>query len=69
MDNHPQKLDSPNILLVAEFGGALDTWSEFLCLERNADGTVTLSSRSQILGDVPSSRMTKKGEAARSYRR
>jgi hypothetical protein len=41
------------ILLSGEFYGAIDSWTEFLCLERHLDGTITLSSRGhQILGET-----------------
>jgi hypothetical protein len=46
MEKETEKGGEPEILLMAEFSGILDAWSEFLCIERNADGTVTLSSRS-----------------------
>jgi hypothetical protein len=34
------------ILASMQFSGVLDAWTEALCLERHADGTITLSSRS-----------------------
>jgi len=53
MNDKTEKHDGPEILLVAEFSGALDAWPEHLCIERNADDTITLSSRSRaIIADI-----------------
>jgi hypothetical protein len=53
MEKKTEEHDGPEILLVAEFSGALDAWPEHLCIERNTDGTITLSSRSRaIIGEV-----------------
>lgn len=35
------------VLAKAEFCGAIDCWTEFLCLQENPDGTITLSSCSR----------------------
>jgi hypothetical protein len=36
-----------------EFYGSVDSWTEYLCFARNADGTITLSSRSrEILAEA-----------------
>jgi hypothetical protein len=41
------------ILITGEFYGALDSWTEYLCLARNVDGSITLSSRSrEILAEA-----------------
>jgi hypothetical protein len=42
MDDKTEKHDGPEILLIAEFSGALEARPEYLCIERNADGTITL---------------------------
>ena len=53
MENQTERHAGLEILLMAEFDGAIDTWSEFLCIQRNDDGTITLSSRSRpILAEV-----------------
>jgi len=41
-----KKGGEPEVILIAEFSGAHDAWVEHLCIERNADGTISLSSRS-----------------------
>jgi hypothetical protein len=47
-----QKFD---VLLKGEFYGSVDFWTEYLCLARNADGGITLSSRSrEILAEAAS---------------
>jgi hypothetical protein len=38
------------ILIPGEFYGAVDSWTEYLCLARNADGSITLTSRSHPRG-------------------
>jgi hypothetical protein len=41
------------VLLEGEFSGTRDFWTEYLCLARNADGSVTLSSRAhEILAEA-----------------
>jgi hypothetical protein len=41
------------VLITGEFYGATDSWTEYLCLARNADGSITLSSRSrEILAEA-----------------
>jgi hypothetical protein len=41
------------LLITGEFYGALDSWTEYLCVARNADGSITLSSRSrEILAEA-----------------
>jgi hypothetical protein len=35
------------ILITGEFYGSVDSWTEYLCVARNADGSITLSSRSR----------------------
>jgi hypothetical protein len=35
------------VLLSGEFWGAHDLWTEYLCMERNKDGSITLTSRSR----------------------
>ena len=35
------------IILSGEFYGFVDSWTEYLCLERNPDGSITLTSRSR----------------------
>jgi hypothetical protein len=41
------------VLASGEFWGAHDSWTEYLCLARNADGSITLSSRArQILAEA-----------------
>jgi hypothetical protein len=53
MEKHTEEHTGPEILLVAEFSGMLDAWPEHLCIEKNADGTITLSSRSHpVLAEV-----------------
>ena len=53
MENQTERHAGLEILLMAEFDGAIDTWSEFLCIQRNDGGTITLSSRSRpILAEV-----------------
>jgi hypothetical protein len=37
------------VLAEAEFNGAVDCWTEFLCLQENPDATVTLSSCSRTV--------------------
>jgi hypothetical protein len=45
-----QKFD---VLLKGEFYGFHDIWTEYLCLARNADGSITLTSRArEILGEA-----------------
>jgi hypothetical protein len=40
------------VLMSGEFWGAHDSWTEYLCLARNADGSITLTSRShEILAE------------------
>jgi hypothetical protein len=39
-----QKFD---VLLSGEFYGFVDSWTEYLCLARNQDGSITLTSRSR----------------------
>jgi hypothetical protein len=42
-----------DVLLKGEFHGFHDIWTEYLCLARNADGSITLSSRSrEILAEA-----------------
>jgi hypothetical protein len=36
-----------DVLLAAEFYGAHDSWTEYLCLARNPDGSITLTSRAR----------------------
>jgi hypothetical protein len=41
------------ILITGEFYGSVDSWTEYLCLARNADGSITLNSRSrEILAEA-----------------
>jgi hypothetical protein len=41
------------ILISAEFSGALDIWTEYLCVQRHRNGSITLSSRSsEILAEA-----------------
>src|SRR5262249_52792794 len=41
------------VLITGEFWGAHDSWTEYLCLARNADGSITLSSRArEILAEA-----------------
>ena len=41
------------ILISEKFYGVLDTWTEYLCLAQNPDGSITLSSRSrEILAEA-----------------
>ena len=43
-----QRGDEPNkfeILLSAEFSGAVDVWTEWLCMQQHRNGKITLSSR------------------------
>ena len=45
-----QKFD---VLLKGEFHGFHDIWTEYLCLARNADGSITLTSRAhEILAEA-----------------
>jgi hypothetical protein len=42
------------VLTAGDFYGSVDRWTEYLCLARNADGSITLSSRSrEILAEAP----------------
>ena len=48
-----KKAEKYVVLLNGEFWGAHDTWTEYLCMERNKDGTITLTSRArQILAEA-----------------
>jgi hypothetical protein len=48
-----RKAEQYEILLSGEFYGAVDTWTEYLCLARNPDGSITLTSRArQILAEA-----------------
>jgi hypothetical protein len=50
-----QKKTTPQfeVLIAGDFYGSVDTWTEYLCLARNADGSITLSSRSrEILAEA-----------------
>jgi hypothetical protein len=41
------------VLLSGEFYGATDSWTEYLCLARNPDGSITLTSRArEILAEA-----------------
>ena len=41
------------ILLSGEFYGSVDSWTEYLCLARHSDGSITLTSRArQILAEA-----------------
>jgi hypothetical protein len=41
------------VLITGDFYGSVDSWTEYLCLARNADGSITLSSRSrEILAEA-----------------
>ena len=41
------------VLITGEFYGSVDSWTEYLCLARNGDGSITLSSRSrEILAEA-----------------
>src|SRR5215469_15444975 len=42
-----------DVLLEGEFYGFVDSWTEYLCMERNKDGSITLTSRAhQILAEA-----------------
>jgi len=42
-----------DVLIDGEFYGVLDSWTEYLCLARNSDGGITLTSRGrQILAEA-----------------
>jgi hypothetical protein len=42
-----------DVLLDGEFYGFVDSWTEYLCMERNKDGSITLTSRAyQILAEA-----------------
>jgi len=42
-----------DVLLEGEFYGFVDSWTEYLCMERNKDGSITLSSRAyEILAEA-----------------
>jgi hypothetical protein len=48
-----RKAEAFECVLIGEFSGSLDAWNEHLCLERNADGTLTLSCRGyEYLGEL-----------------
>ena len=48
-----RKAEQYEVLLEGEFWGAHDTWTEYLCMERNKDGSITLTSRArQILAEA-----------------
>jgi hypothetical protein len=56
------------ILLSGEFYGAVDSWTEYLCLARNPDGSITLTSRArQILAEA--GRYKKRGWLPATIRR
>ena len=41
------------VLITCEFYGSVDSWTEYLCFARNAEGSITLSSRSrEILAEA-----------------
>ena len=41
------------VLTAGDFYGSVDSWTEYLCLARNADGSITLSNRSrEILAEA-----------------
>ena len=46
--------ESYRVLASMEFHGAIDAWTEYLCLETHPDGSITLTSRSQeVLAYIP----------------
>ncbi len=56
------------VLLSGEFWGAHDFWTEYLCMDRNKDGSITLTSRSrEILAE--SGRYRKRGWLPATIRR
>jgi hypothetical protein len=60
-----QKFD---VLLKGEFYGSHDIWTEYLCLARNSDGSITLTSRArEILAE--SGRYKERGWLPRTIRR
>jgi hypothetical protein len=52
--NHEKKAAQQyDVLLEGEFYGFVDSWTEYLCMERNKDGSITLTSRAhQILAEA-----------------
>jgi hypothetical protein len=50
----PKKTEEQfEVLLSGEFYGATDSWAEYLCLARNPDGSITLTSRArEILAEA-----------------
>ena len=48
-----KKAEQYEVLLSGEFYGAVDSWTEYLCVARNPDGSITLTSRArQILAEA-----------------
>ena len=51
--NKKEDAEQYEILLSGEFYGADDSWTEYLCMARNPDGSITLTSRArQILAEA-----------------
>jgi hypothetical protein len=48
-----RKTEQFDVLISGEFYGATDSWTEYLCLARKADGSITLTSRArEILAEA-----------------